>query len=338
MSRPVFYYVHHQGRGHLDRALAIASHAPREFVLLGTGLAGRTADIASIDLADDQPTRAPIEDATAPALHYAPRDHPGIRSRVAAIATAIDDHAPGLFIVDVSVEIALLAVIASVPMAYVRLSGDRYDPPHETIFRAAHHLIAPFHRDLDDPVTPRWIMEKTRYIPGLTRATPSPRHGGRIVLVVAGQGGPGYDGDLIAAAAEATPDHEWRCIGPVTPAAAAPSNLAILGWSETPAQDIAEAAIVVGGAGDGLVGAVLAVNRPFICIPEARPYHEQQRKAAALRRLGAAIVTASWPAPALWPDLLARAARLDPEIPARLHDPTAPARAVDDLLALANAA
>lgn len=339
MNRPILYYVHHQGRGHLDRAMAIAGQAPERFVLLGSGIAGRTGAVCGIALDDDRPIDAAgAPGAVTPALHYAPQDHAGIRSRVATVAAEIARRAPGLFVVDVSVEIALLAVIASVPMAYVRLAGDRGDAAHEMVFRAAVRLLAPFHRDLDDPATPRWIVDKTIYLPGLTTAAPRARVAEPVVLVVAGAGGADFDGERIAAACRATPLYRWRCIGPVSPPVVCPDNLVIAGWSATPEHEIAAACVVVGGAGDGLVSAVLAVNRPFICMPQARPYREQQVKAAALERMHAALVVAQWPEPAAWPDLLERARRLDPAVAARLHDDAGAARAAARLIALAQAA
>ncbi|MCW8308648.1 hypothetical protein AruPA_16555 [Acidiphilium sp. PA] len=336
MSRSILYYVHHHGQGHLDRAKAIALQAPERFVLLGTRIAGRTGAVCSMDLDDDRPNEdGGTRCAVTPALHYAPQDHPGIRNRVATIAETIARRAPALFVVDVSVEVGWLAVLASVPMVYVRLSGDRSDVAHEMVFRAAHRLIAPFHQDLDDPATPAWVVDKTIYLPGLTAAAPVARANGPRVLVVAGAGGTGYDGERIAAACRATPGFQWRCIGPVSQPAVCPDNLVIVGWSPTPEREIAAASVVVGAAGDGLVSAVLAVNRPFICLPEVRPYQEQLRKAEALTRMKAAVVEAQWPEPAAWPALLERALCLDPRATAHLHDGAGVAHAAEQLIAMA---
>jgi hypothetical protein len=336
MTRPILYYVHHQGHGHLDRAKAIALQAPEWFILLGTDIAGHAGAVCSIDLDDDRPIGgAGTGCAMTPALHYAPQDHPGIRKRVATIATMIARRAPALFVVDVSVEVGLLAVIASVPMVYVRLSDDRSDVAHEMVFRAAHRLIAPFHRDLDDPATPHWVVDKTIYLPGLTAAAPSARPDGPVVLVVAGAGGTGYDGERIAAACRATPGFQWRCIGLISVPAVCPGNLVIVGWSATPELEIAAASVVVGAAGDGLVSAVLGVNRPFICVPEVRPYREQEIKAEALARMMAAVVVAQWPEPPAWPDLLERALRLDSRVAVRLHDRAGAQHAAEELIAMA---
>ena len=95
------------------------------------------------------------------------------------------------------------------------------------------------------------------------------------------------------------------------------------------------AGVIVGGAGDGVVSAVLAAGKPFVCIPEARPYEEQVGKATRLASSGAAVVRTCWPAPGEWAGVLAEASRLDPRRAACLHDPDGPRRAAAFLLAQA---
>lgn len=312
MTGPIGYYVHHQGDGHRQRALEIASAAPDRFVLIGTGLKGRTGHIACVDLEDDRPdtddgfsgldTVAVRPDA----LHYAPYHHRGVRARAARFAGWIAEAAPALTVIDVSVEMAMLARLCATPVVYVRLAGDRSDPAHLDAFRGAAALLAPFHRALEG-ATPDWVQAKTRYFAPLSR----PRSGrGQGVLVVHGRGGAPLDGSVLAAAAAATPDRSWTGVGPITPPPVTPPNLQLLGWVETVADEIDRAEIVVGAAGDGLVNAVLAADKPFVCLPEARAYGEQTAKAHALARVGAAVVLERWPQPAQWPVVLAESLAL----------------------------
>ena len=65
---------------------------------------------------------------------------------------------------------------------------------------------------------------------------------------------------------------------------------------------------------------VAAAGRAFVCLPQARPFDEQQRQAEALARIGAAVTCSAWPAPEAWPGLLRRAEALDPAAWSRLHD------------------
>lgn len=342
MTRPIGYYVHHHGDGHRQRALAIAAAAPGRFTLIGTGLQGRTGSVSCLDLPDDRPTgasgfdgRDDAEDRPQ-ALHYAPLDHDGVRARVAALMAWIKTARPALMVVDVSVEIAMLARLAATPTVYVRLAGRRDDPAHGDAFRGARALLAPFHRDLDDPETAEWIRGKTLYAPGLAAraAETSPKRRDR-VLFVQGRGGGEGSGERLAEAARATPALDWRAIGKVAPARSVPPNLTLVGWTDAPAAEIAAAGVVVGAAGDGLVNAVLAAGKPFICLPEPRPFGEQEAKAARLQALGAAIVAKDWPEPAAWPALIAQAMALDPGAQRRLHCPDGARRTAEALITLA---
>lgn len=345
MTGRIGYYVHHQGDGHRRRALAIARHSPDDYVLLGTGLSGRTDNVACIDLPDDRPVGiGPGEVAddaeTRPSsMHYLPVDHEGIRRRVALVSDWIAREKPSLLVVDVSVEIAMLARIASTPTVYVRLSGVRADTPHLEAFRAARAILAPFHGDLDEPGVVSWVRDKTRYCPGLTPQHKASDIRDDVVLVVFGKGGAPGDCDAVVKAAAATPGVRWRVIGPVTdPAVEAPSNLSILGWVENAEDEIARAGVVIGAAGDGLVTSALAANRPLICLAEPRPFSEQISKASRLDALGAAISLRAWPAPSQWPVLLADARALAPAARSNLHDPHGAAAADAFLHACANGA
>ncbi|SFP33980.1 glycosyltransferase [Sphingomonas rubra] len=338
-ARPIGYYVHHHGTGHRARAAAIAAAAPGRVVLLGTGLAGQVGDLAHIDLPDDR-----VDDAFAgrdaaatrpAALHYAPLDHAGIRARVAAITRWIDEAAPALIVIDVSVEMAMLARIASVPTVVVRLSGDRTDPAHLACFRGATALLSPFAAALDDPLIPADIAARTRYAPGLSpRAFAAPARP-RQVTVILGTGGNTLPASVWADAARAVPDHDWLVLGHVAAPAESPANLTLAGWVDDVPARIARASVVIGGAGDGVVSAVLQARRPFICLPEPRPYDEQVGKAAALARAGAAIVCPD-PVHADWPALVAAARGIDPAAQGALDDPDGSARTAAWLIDLAD--
>ena len=342
MTRPIGYYVHHHGDGHRQRAIQIASQAPDRFVLLGTGLEGRAAGLVVVDLPDDRPDGVAAFDgrdaaaARPDALHYAPVDHEGVRQRVACVAEWIATLRPALMVVDVSVEIAMLARLAATPTVYMRLNGRRDDTAHLDAFRGALALLCPFAEPLDAPETPAWVRRKTLYVPGLTGLASTQAARGDVVLVVVGKGGDVGDGAQIAEAALAQPDVRWRIAGPVSDIPNRPPNLTVLGWSENISDEIAAAGVVVGGAGNGLVNAVLAAGRPFICLPEPRPYEEQSSTATRLEAVGAAVVHPTWPTTAQWPDLLDRARQLPPTKRAGLFNPEGPQTAARHLIALAD--
>lgn len=324
-ARPIGYYVHHHGAGHLSRARVIRAAISLPVVLLGSRVGADGLDLADDRLGPDFDGR---DEACArpEALHYAPLDHEGIRSRVARIAGWIEQARPALMIIDVSVEMAMLARLASVPVLYVRLNGLRDDPAHLEAFRGAQALIAPFARELEHPATPEWVRAKTIYAPGLTDVAPVPSASGGGVLVILGEGGTSVTAQAIAHAARACPQRDWRVLGNMAGPPDCPANLVFAGWSDRVADEVAQASVVVGAGGDGVVGLVMAADRPFVCIPEPRPFGEQQATAAGLHRAGAAIVHPSWPDAQDWPAILASALALDPAGRRALHDPQAATR------------
>lgn len=337
IDRPIGYYVHHHGAGHLARAKAIFDAADGRVTLLGTNIGS-----AGIDLADDRAASQTFDgvDGTGErpnALHYAPLDHLGVRSRVATIAQWIDDNSPSLMVIDVSAEVAMLARLASVPVIYVRLNGDRNDTAHLDAFRGASALLAPFHEDLEADATRLWVRQKTRYFPGITAApNGSFEIAQNTILVVNGRGGKDGDGAAIAAAATQCPGWHWRVIGPCSLPPSAPPNLTMLGWVDCPEREVSAATLVVGAAGDGLVSHMLATDRPFICLPEDRPFDEQLATARGLSKAGAAVVLSRWPEPAEWSGLIQKALALPGAVRRRLHDPAGATSAAQWLAKMAS--
>lgn len=336
MTRPVGYYVHHQGAGHWQRAVALARRLGafgRPCTLIGTfaGLDISDAPGPVIDLPDDRLDRSfDGQDGAGErpeCFHYVPLNHPGIRARMGRIAAWAAQADPALMIVDVSVEVTLLARLLSVPSLVVRLSGNRTDPPHREAFRAASRLLAPFPEALDGGTVPAWIREKTLYggFLGTAPAASVPDEDGRIVVVF-GRGGAGGDRGALARAAAAVPERAWHVLGPVTGTGETPPNLHLHGWITDVRPHLEPAALVIGGAGDGLVTAVAGLGKRFLCLPEPRAYAEQEAKAEALERLGGAVVHRGWPEASAWPDLVARGLALDPGIVRSLADPAALAR------------
>lgn len=343
MTRPIGYYVHHHGDGHRQRALAIARALGGGITLLGTGLERRTEGIDAIGLPDDRialnfggdDRTGETLDERPSALHYAPFDHDGVRRRTAAIAGWIAEARPRLLVVDVSVEVAMLARLCSVPLVYVRLSGVRDDRPHADAFASACALLAPFHPALEDPATPHQIISKTFHAPGIIRSALTGTVDESLVLVVLGRGGGTADGERWAEAARAAPHYRWEVVGPCSVPADLPPNLRLRGWIDDADAVIARAALVIGAAGDGLVSAVLAHRRPFVCVPEERPFDEQRSKARRLAALGAAVVVWTWPCPFEWPALLERSlAQRREGWPSALATPDGVGRVADWLASL----
>lgn len=319
MRRPIGYYVHHQGAGHLARARLLAGALDRPCILMGT-FAGSAPGVPSfIDLPDDRITgdfdgRDHAADRPL-ALHYAPLGVDGLRARMARIAAWAAQADPVLLIVDVSVEVALFARLLSVPTLVVRLAGERTDPPHLEAFRSAERVLAFFPQALDSAANPDWVRAKTDYL-GFLAADPVADRADEdgSIVVVYGRGGAGGSAPDLAAAARAVPERTWHVIGPVTgDAAGGPANLHLHGWISDVGAFLDRAALVIGAGGDGLVSGVAARGKRFVCLPEPRAFDEQATTARALAALGAAVHCPDWPAPEAWPGVVRTGLALAPE-------------------------
>ncbi len=329
MTRGIGWYVHHQGAGHLQRARMVAAALDRPCTILGTLTGLDTAGLDVLDLPDDRPLDGADfdgrdgESARPEALHYAPLNHPGLRTRMARIAAWVERTDPALVVVDVSVEVALFARLLSVPTLVVRLAGTRTDQPHLEAFRSAAQVLAAFPEALDGPSVPDWVRAKTFYAGFLGAPAQGQLEAGRDIVVVFGRGGAGGDLADLAAAARSVPDRAWHVLGPVSGTGMTPDNLHLHGWVPDVEARVARAALLVGGGGDGVVALAAAQGKRFLCLPEPRAYGEQSEKAAALARLGAAIVHEGWPAASAWPELVQAGLALDPAVIRGLHDPDA---------------
>jgi hypothetical protein len=111
----VAYYVHHHGRGHWTRYSAIRDAADYPLRSISE------LDAADVVLPSDVPSCA-VDDATSggPTLHWAPDDQRSGLPRARRLLDALADWEAAAFVVDVSVEAALLSRLAGVAPIVVR--------------------------------------------------------------------------------------------------------------------------------------------------------------------------------------------------------------------------
>ncbi|MFB0612527.1 glycosyltransferase [Aurantiacibacter poecillastricola] len=335
---PIGYFVHHQGRGHAERAAALANsivgHRPITLFCARPEIfpeLDERVDVMPIpSLFEPRGGEPPaLADWRTPdVLHCAPLGWRSIRKAIATITGWFESADAALFVTDVSAELGQLARIASVPHVAVLQHGERDDPGHRASYESAVGILAPFSARLEQSERPGWMTEKTHYAPGLgidisdmpsreeaRRALGLPQDR-RIVLVVAGGGGTGTPTAPITLGAR--DDHEalWITIGKIasewheTP----PGNLMHKGWVDNPAEWIAAADAVVSSCGNTTVHMVCAAGRPWVVVPEWRYFDEQTCKADALENAGIAAVARTWPSHAgSWRKLWDAASRLDLE-------------------------
>ena len=305
----VGWYVHHHGAGHVQRFGAVAPHL-RDVVALSS------ARLPGVELPLDTTDR-PRDPTAGGALHWAPLGHAGLRERMARISAWIAANEPCAFVVDVSVEVAALARLHGVPTVVVAQRGRRDDPPHRLAYTSATTVAAPWTAatHLAGDGLPDARVQFTGAISRFDgRAPGAPERG--VVLLVAGAGGHALDAADVVAAARATPDWEWHVAGALRVGAPVVDH----GADADVWPLLQRAEVVVGTAGGNVVAEVAAARRPFVCVPQDRPFAEQQRQADALDRAGLADVHRAWPEAAAWPGVLAAARERDPARWEVLHD------------------
>ena len=318
------YYVHHQGNGHLHRAMTVAPHLPEPV----TGLSSLprpeswTGPWVQLPRDDSAPSYAAADVTAQGLLHWVPLADAGLRSRMAAIATWIDDHAPTAMLVDQSVEVCLLARLHGVPVVAMTAPGRRTDAAHRLGFGVAsavvgawpagstHRLLPGLDADTSERVHAVGAVSRFAVSPGRTRTPGRRRH----AVLLAGTGGDGFTRRSIARAQEQTPDWDWTVL-----------SRTLGTWHRDPAAVLATADVAVLHPGQNSLAEVAALRLPAIAVPANRPFQEQHVTASALADGWPAVVVETVPTTG-WADLLDEALFLDGEGWADWCDGGAPVR------------
>lgn len=334
------YYIHHHGHGHLHRAGTVARAVARTHGSVLTGLSSRPRPAGWfgpwVGLADDaDPVSGPDLNPTAfGRLHHVPSGHPGLRSRAAAVSAWIASTAPRVLVVDVSVEIALLARLHGVPVVSMGMPGFRHDSAHDIGYGVSDLVLGP------------WPAAASRYLHG---GTPD----GRLAAVGAISRFDPVDGPVdirpgsvvVLNGTGADPDDPTALSAELVAAAgrhATDWSLEYLAgqghWVEDPWSRLSTAEVVVSHCGQNAVAEIAATRRPAVLVPSARPFDEQWATARALRELDLpAVVLDRWPSPQDWPRVLARAAARNGADWVRWNDGRGAERAADLIAAVAGA-
>ncbi|OUZ07264.1 hypothetical protein BHE97_17320 [Aeromicrobium sp. PE09-221] len=298
------YYAHHHGAGHVNRAMTLAPWLP-EFTLLSSAAPPDSWDGDWVELARDDTGVA--EDPTAHGLlHWVPRHDRGLSARMATISAWIERARPELMIVDVSVEVCLLARLHGIPVIAVAQPGIRDDVPHSMAYRIADRVVAPWPASAGDLLPGVAHGDRLVHVGAFSRfddRVPPPGPETRRVALLLGRGGHDVPEEAVDRARASTPDWEWSLAG---------SSAA--SWVEDPWTRLVDADVIVTHAGQNALAEVAAARRPVIMVPQDRPHDEQRTMAATLREGG------RWPVVSLdgfpshgWPALLDLASGLDGE-------------------------
>ena len=319
------YYVHHHGRGHLHRAISVAA-ATDAMVVGMSSLPRPPAWIGPwIVLPRDDEGPEPIDASAHGRLHWVPEMDQGLTARMAEISSWIADVDPALMVVDVSVEVSLLARLHGIPVVTMVLPGDRRDSAHDLVHSVARRVVGAWPADVAGMV--RGIDLHRNHLTcvgGLSRfddrEPPAPPAGGddRRVLVLAGAGDAEGDAWDLSDVREQTPGWTWDVIGGGG------------AWIDDPWDLMCAADVVVAHAGQNSIAEIAAVRRPAIVVPQPRPFREQETMAAVLATDGRFPVTVCPELPTGgWAELLDRTAALDGSAWSGWNDGAGAARLAD---------
>ncbi|WP_374947158.1 glycosyltransferase [Agreia sp.] len=308
------YYIHHQGRGHLNRAIAIAAELDQPV----TALSSQPQPLGWIgdwiELPRDDDDVEPHDVDAQGRLHWVPLADAGLRDRMARISRWIADAAPQVIVVDVSVEVALLARLLGVPVVSIALPGVRADEAHRLGFDISAAIIAAWPQEADGMISGLSAQARSRLhcVGGISRFASRPDErrlhttieAPRRLLLLGGAGGSTLDAVTIANARAATPDWQWTILGGRGGR-----------WIEDPWPEICSADVIVTHAGQNALADVAAARRPAIVIPESRAHDEQVTTASVLARSSRWPALVRWKFPETgWPALLDEAVGLDGDL------------------------
>jgi predicted glycosyltransferase len=318
------YYVHHHGAGHASRAAAIVAALRGPVTMLSQLPIEPPRDgVEVVRLPPDCDGASAVADPTAGgALHWAPLQPAlvGPRARLLVEWLTRDDVA-GL-VCDVSVEVALLARLCGVATIPVRMHGRRDDPPHLMGDAMARAFLAPYPARLEDPSTSPEVRERTFYAgfptvarPAITReaAREQLRLGtGHVVVVALGRGGHAMTSEDLEALGREAEAADVVVVGPLD-LAREPEGVRVDGWVGDLTPYVVAADVVVGAPGRGLVAQVAASRRPFVAVPQPRPFDEQHAFGERLVAAGVAVVPPRPGVAGSWADAIDGALVLRPD-------------------------
>lgn len=230
---------------------------------------------------------------------------------------------PALMVVDVSVEVALLARLHGVPVVAVVLPGRRDDPAHRLVHDLADTVIGLWPDWLAGVVSgpDAAIVEPlgalSRFDDRIGAPAKDPQRARR-VTVLGGTGGTGLDSQSLAWLRSQTPQWEWTSL---TPGSA--------DWTDDPWPILQTSAVIVSHAGEHALAEVAASRRPAVLIPQDRPHDEQRTLGRAIARDGRLpVIVRDGFGQNDWLAMLERVALFDGEQWARWNDGRAAERLV----------
>lgn len=292
------YYAHHHGSGHANYAQILSKAFAYESVVFTSSNFQFDEKINLEKLASEDPDGTGIDQKYIPPpayLHYSPVGQKSIQLRSAQILNRIIREEVKLLVIDVSAEIAALARSASIPYAYVRLPGERKDPGHLQAFQGAVFLLAYFPEAFESSNTPAWVKEKTIYLGFFNRFSCNQKLKFKNqnsylknVCVISGKGGNEKLLRSLPKLQKRFSYSEINVYGAQVPSRQR-GNLNFRKSAPNIMKTLQDADIIVANCGLNLTSEIIETGKPFLSIPENRPFGEQEYMHAFLLRNNLAL-------------------------------------------------
>jgi hypothetical protein len=290
------YYAHHHGSGHVHRAMAIAAEIGDEVTILSSAARPAEWDGGWIQLPLD--TGGPELDPRARgSLHWAPLDSAGLSTRMSMISAWLESTAPETFVVDVSVEVALLVRLHGIRVVVIAQPGDRADAVHTLGYSIVDAIVGCWPPAASPFLASEDAMARVEAVGGLGRFPVSPGvPNARQIAVITGRGGRGQStlSTVVAEARLALPDYDWIELQDATPALVAAT--------------LRKSLLVFAHCGANVIAEIAAVRTPAVLVAEPRPFGEQEWVARELARLDVPALVVSPGDMTRWPSVIGRLA------------------------------
>ncbi len=293
------YYAHSHGSGHCNYANILARTFKDDMVVFTSRNHEFYKDTNVVYLPDEDLDGTELSPELFPEpvyLHHAPLHLKKIQIRNFALLKEIIAQGVKLLIVDVSVEIAALARVCSIPYVYVRMFGERSDTPHIGAYQGAAFLIAYYPEELEPDDTPLWVRKKTLYLGFFSRYSHSSLTwpaalktlnlppDAKVITYMQGFGGNGQSQDCVNQLAEEFPEYHIYVLG-AEEVNSPYSKVTYAGFVKDPSVYIKVSDFVAGPCGMTAVAEIADLDARYIAIPEQRPFYEQECLAKRLMEL-----------------------------------------------------
>ena len=281
----IAYYAHSHGYGHSNSAQEFARVFSFETVILTSSGFKFDDHLEVIQLASED--MAPLDyqkDIFNLPLyaHYLPKSQSNILYRNFQILEACLEYNIEFALIDVSVETAIQFRVAGIPYAYNKMLGNRDDAAHCMAYKGSEFLFAFYPKNMDNETN--WhFRQKTMYLGFISKykfMRNQPVNfviGGNFkrLLIIVGKGGTMLNSNIVSKIGKQIPDVVITVVG-IDNHLQEFENFVFTAYQKNLKKVILANDIVIASCGLNLTSEVLALKNKFICVPEKRPYQEQE--------------------------------------------------------------